>query len=164
MPGIWHQAGCCCAAKPCVDCYATQPDLVATISGVCDAFCSGQAGTYPVFNWDLCYVPDDPDQTPCCYWEWRKTAGASLWAIQIVCCPGPPVRYFGSASRSGWPNYRFGGNTVPDCGFWAGSSSIWKVITGSVQCNPDTGHLAGAFVLDGLDLCVGCSLPVSLGG
>jgi len=69
MPGIFHQAGCCCAKNPCAICGGAQPDAVG--SGVVGV-CAGANGVYP---FDHLTLPWPGAETCRWYFQWGVDEG-----------------------------------------------------------------------------------------
>ena len=160
MPGIFHQAGCCCA-KPCTDCAGDpadplvnpQPDVEISVTGICDDECFDLAGTYQYYEYLIASS----------YCEW-------FWGIVGVGGRGLPIFYFPSNGK--WYSRLY---DLHDYIIFGGSDTApngWtkcKDVTGLVSCNKTTGKLSGAFDLDGLlsaggEDCRGCTAHVTLGG
>ena len=174
MPGIWHQAGCCCG--PCGPCSVDQPALEATIGGACDPSCADAAGTHA---WAL-FDGDSPEGSLCCAWTWASEEVEDWKRGQVTVLYSGTNKHWYAVARwhFGLLEWFGGGVEPPLCSEWGfGPNKVpvnpdcWKDITGLISCNTETGLLSGAFTLDGRDLgyeddydCTGCTMEVTLGG
>jgi len=136
-----------------------QPDLVASVNGVCNPGCANMNGAYAYWSyWQS-------DVSLCCYWVWEnKTFGGGFLIIYATRSGSGPVRYFACAF-SNFPNYYFGG-TDQLSDYCDSDNDVIKEITGFVQCKKATGALSGNFTLvaPAGRTCDGCTLEVTLGG
>ena len=76
MPGIWHQAGCCCGGPICGPCgYGiTQPSAFVTVAG---PSCAGANGVYHFTQVNLSY----PHQ---CDWYWAQQPGVPVGTYRLT--------------------------------------------------------------------------------
>ena len=174
MPGIYHQAGCCCS-DPCTDCghdyclygtgsVANYPDCSTGASGVC-SFCNDVQGTYEASNRgsfsnedDYCEWESDCDGVggptlSVVYWKSTKTWYAIVHDYDNKAWVQANGKlFFGDIAQTGGPAY----------------VKYYKDVTGDVSCDADGPELTGAFSLAGAPCdspglsCEGCTLTVTL--
>ena len=82
MPGIYHQAGCCCGVPPCRHCATTKENLSLTFSGIsfCTT-CNDEASS--ITDWKITTSPTNPNDTfvltqqapgSPCLWKYTQAA------------------------------------------------------------------------------------------
>jgi len=169
MPGLYHQAGCCCRG-PCFDCAADDafeptgtiqapdcPDCTDNPNGCC-SFYSNSAGNY-VFDsndekqgffdeddyckWVTALDVSGPHNSVLVFWKSTRK-----WYAVIVEDPA-------GDSLTGTDNPGdFGyGNFWGDEDQTSGPAYVkrCKDVTGNVSCDPDTGAITGSYTLEGVD-------------
>ena len=132
----------------CGNCGQSQPSVVVSVSGSCDAECSNVAGTYTFTSYE-----DHRPQYDYCDWIWNKSGyGIQIWYCidsEEFCAA---LTYFGDLVGEGTCEiFRFSGS-----------------YPASISCG-QSGNLAGSFGLPGFDTvgvadCTGCTANVTLGG
>lgn len=149
MPGIFHQAGCCCGGgEPCTDCGYNQPTIPAgniSVSGTCSGSTCHTADDH-----DYSFLTFNADE---CRWSWENNSDS--WGLEII--------YHCDEDR--WEAALW--YWTPPLN-WNGSDFYGGNVSG-ITCNPNTHHLEGTFSLDGQlsehgQDCRGCTVTITLTG
>ncbi len=152
MPGIFHQAGCCCG--PCVDCagYSQQNNAVVSISGSCGGGNCNAGGSYTPIIFG--------ESSDWCSWKWRL--GAPTWTQYLHVVYDKILARWLSRIYYRSDNYVFYGGSIT-----FNSIPNFLDVSGLVSCDKNTSKLTGTFSLPGLNsplygLCFGCTAHVTI--
>lgn len=175
MPGLYHQAGCCCGGDPCQDCgydyclYGTgsvagYPGCSTGASGPC-SFCNDAQDVYDGSNYG-----GFTDETDYCEWV-ADGYGAGTATLSIV--------YWKSTRRwyaivymtldKTWVQAN-GKMFYGDINQTTGPAYVkyYRDVTGDISCDADAPELVGTFELAGAECdspglsCEGCTLTITL--